>query len=252
MSILTNIASWFVTVWEWILAALAYFNKPPLPSPDPNVAPAATAYEIIMSESRSIPPMPGTGGVIHPVDTDDATYIATQVVANNATTNLIVLKLAWIKNESRFDKNALDPNLELDKPGQTQDEKEQHWDIGLAQFTLATLKSDFAEQFAGKTDDEIMATAYDLEWALNAFENYTNDLLTWSKEFLPISLNVGANEYPLQTLCAVEAYNKGRTGVSALAAQINSMTYSTFYTTNFAYAIGVLDDAALYLKSFAS
>jgi hypothetical protein len=251
MKLLTTVSSWLVQAWEWLVAALAYLNKPPLPLPDPNVAPAATAYAIIMSESISIPPMPVTGGVIHPVLSDDATYLATQIVANNKTTNRICLKLAWIKNESRFDHLAFNPNNQLNTPGETTDQKLQHADIGLAQFDMATLKSDYAGQFAGMTDEEIEAQAFDLEWAYHSFEAYTNALLDWAQSFPPTSVTIGTTVYPLQTLCALEAYNKGRGGVTALVVTITGAT-TTALESDFKYAIGILSDATTYSKSFAS
>ena len=270
-----NVGSFFVEVWEWLVAAWAYITKNPLPAPDPSVPLETVCYNIIMSESISIPPMPGTGGVIHPVLPADATYIATNVVARNVTINNIVLKLAWIKNESRFDHLAFNPNDQLNVAGQTADQELQHADIGLAQFDMATLKGDYAGQFANMTDAEIETTAFELDWAYTSFEEYTNALLGWAlTAFDAATITINGNDYPFQTMCALEAYNKGREGVTTLVSlskEISSLTYKAkpkwywpftslkkyktdadFYTTNFAYAIGILDDAATYTKSFAS
>ena|GEM_PF-4443117 len=147
------------------------------PAPPPVVAPApsrpltsqqaqANLASIALSSSVDLGPMPTTGGIIHAIDAAIADEIAALAVRYASQYGIKLSILAsYLYQESRFDPNAVNPNKQLAKPGESELDAFRHTDSGLGQLDGETLLG--MPELQGQSLAEIEATAYNPDWALN-------------------------------------------------------------------------------------
>ena len=188
----------------------------PAPTPDnptPKPDNVATAKQVILSQSMSLGPMPGTGGVIHKLSDADAQTIAELIVSNCAKYPKlsIPLMLAWIRCESDFDPKAVDPNQQNWPKNPSANDKLVNLDLGLAQFSWRTLAA--MPDFKGMTSDEIQTQALDAEWSAGAMFAFCDNLRQQAQAAVLAdkSLLDGIPSRDVSYLM-IEAYNVGFAG----------------------------------------
>jgi hypothetical protein len=223
---LAVIATLAIAAWEHVRFATVTGSSDPL-------------VRLVLSSNFAIGPMPVTGGTIPAIDAPTAALVSLLLRAGAKKRGAdLALLAAWACQESRFAPTAFNPNHQDAKPGETAAEAFGHADIGFAQFDGSTLLG--MPQFAGKSIDEIKATAEDPNWSVPTFCDYTADLLAWGRAACggDASLLAGCGGDPRRL--SIEAYNVGRTGAKSIAQS------GAYDASRWAYANAILARAAAY------
>lgn len=232
LAAIETLFSWLMTRWDlWRLSQ--YMSNDLI----------GRVTRLIVSQSLAI--RTKSGGRIHRVNRHDAHTIALYVNSvayqNKAGELSIALLLAWLSGESRCDPRAYNPNKQLAKPNETEEEAFSHADIGIAQFDGAGLRA--RPEFAHESVEAIKQIAFTIDWAIPAFALYVEELLAWAKvQIIKPTWPTLTYDYAADyLLLAAQAYNVGRDG--ALALDSNS---------NWRYAIALLDRYARFRRILGS
>jgi hypothetical protein len=176
--------------------------------------PTGTTLEtLIVQESVNEGPFKGSGGTIHKVTAAQAAVIAPLMRQAAKDYGLDVRMLAaQMRQESRFDPLATDPNNENHYPaGETPLEIFKHTDIGIAQFSGAGLAA--RPEFQGLSVDQMVEKGQDPNWAVPAMAQFVANNLKWASEQDAKFKAAGTKVlYPSATVLGFQAYNSGQTG----------------------------------------
>jgi hypothetical protein len=175
-----------------------------------------TLYELVLKERISIGPT-DTGGIIHLI-TDEVAAAVTTALYNAATATppagtmtpgaFVSLLFAWVRGESGFDPQAIDPNKDRAKPGETPQETFLHTDYGLGQYD----GSELAGLFPDFEWEQQMARAYDITWAAPYMVYTVLNLLAWADAQYEAFRAHGVTCPVSANILAFEAYNAGHSG----------------------------------------
>lgn len=170
---------------------------------------------LIIQENAPFGPSPKTGGKINKISAATAQQVAQLLIAAcTAETFSVPLAAAWIRGESRFDPNALNPNLQDAKhPNETPEEVFHHTDVGIGQIDGNSL----AGLLPGLTWEQQRDKALDPTWAVPMAVKLMVGLFEWAKEQDAFLHRVGISpNYGLDyLLLCCEAYNVGKSGALA-------------------------------------
>lgn len=217
---------------NWLLGAFAYmgsyfqrlFTGPQ--SSDPLVA-------LILANTIAIGPMPRTHGVVHRVSLNDAILVA-GLIRQYAKAFVVRVSLVWalINQESRADANAIDPNAQLDKPGETADQKAEHSDLGIEQEDVSTAEGD--PEFKGLTlaqiEMRLLSPDYGVRFVCATLSrNISRARQAFADD--PSLKNKVPNGDP--EVLGVTAYNAGFTGALRIA-------HTSGLGGNWSYGLGIV------------
>jgi hypothetical protein len=182
-------------------------------------------YELVCQQRLALGPMK-SGGVIHKI-TDAQAVTVTQALYKAAMAatlppgitrgDFIALLFAWVRGESGFDPNCIDPNLQDAKPNETPYDTFLHTDVGIAQID----GSELVGLFPDFSWEQARDSALDPSWACPQMSATILAVITWGRQMAAF---LGANGYPVPPdsddpvapftafVLGAEAYNAGRTG----------------------------------------
>jgi hypothetical protein len=239
----------FADLWSFVLQ---FFKTAVTPKP----AGGLTAAQIIVRDNAAYS-NPVTGGVTHLLTAAEALAIASELIAVADSlystfgsyyfkdlTAALAYVLAHVKNESLFDPNASDPNLQTIPAGQTQTAEQifMHTDIGLAQIDGSTLMG----EANGASWEAMMAKAFTLSGGAAYFEQEALSNLSSARTHCALSptLLQAVDKRPI--ILAIEAYNAGFQGALDIAAAHPVSSTAAFNVANWGYAMNILADAEAY------
>jgi hypothetical protein len=217
---------------------LAPVVTPATPSSPAKPDVLATLTQLILSQTESLGPMPGTGGVIHTVSATTAATIASLIVEDAQLFGIKVsLVASLIRGESDFDPAAIDPNDQDAKPGETAAQAVAHTDFGIEQEDGATAIGD--PQFAGFSLSAIEAKLLDPVYGVRYVVQTLADNINFAQAAFVADPSL-AKKVPNgdPTVLACEAYNAGQTGALHIAHTAGAVASA------WAYGLGVVTRAA--------
>ena len=160
---------------------------------------------------------PKTGGVVHRTDAATWKLVAGLIRKAAAEERVdVALLAAWIIGESGGDPLAENPNHQNDQPGQTDEERYLHADIGIAQFDGAILCG--LPGMGALTWQQQRAKALDPSWAIPQMARMIAALEPWALRFdSQLRTFDPSPPYGTAPVLYCEAYNVGRGGAAARA-----------------------------------
>lgn len=208
-----------------------------LQSMAPKAASADPLVALILSENHALGPMPVTGGQTFSVSPATATLVAALIRKYAKAFGVpISLVTSLIRGESDFSPAAIDPNDQLDTPGETAAQKAEHADLGIEQEDVSTAEGDAS--FKGMTLAQIEAKLVDPDYGVRYVCATLAGNLTWARAQFAADSSLETkvpNGDP--DVLACQAYNSGPTGALHLA-------HTSGLTGNWSYGLGVLSRAA--------
>jgi len=197
--------------------------------------PGDSLTTIILSETRAFGPSPITGGVIHKINAVTAETVALaieeaapilQAVLKGDIEESVAFLAAGICGESRFDPNAINPNLNKFKHGETVNEAFGRHDLGIAQFSARVVSLD--PGMAGLTNEQIQTKAMDVNFAIPRFAHCVAKLLTDTRNEVLADSSL-LNNVPNKDvhILALEGYNTGEHGAKLREQADETMTYGS-------------------------
>ncbi len=172
---------------------------------------------LILRENVPFGPSPVTGGHAGAITAATAATLASFMRCSATKYGVDVAAVASIaRGEGDNDPNAIDPNNQDAKPGETPTQALEHEDVGIEQEDVRTAEGD--PQFAGKTPQQIVPILADPAYGIDFIAKTHAANLAWARgEFksaamLPTSVPNGDVR-----ILAYQAYNSGQSGALAIA-----------------------------------
>lgn len=182
-----------------------------------------TLAEFIYKTNNTFVPNPSwvkeSGSLIHKISRTQAIRVANEILIVSKAFPLATVEIlnAWAEGESMYDQYAINPNNqeEAKKPDQF-----SRTDYGFAQVDGLYMASHPGMQ--GLSQSEMVALAYNLQWAAHDLGNTATELLTWAHSLSDEQCGSYASN---KNIVGFNAYNSGREGALDMLAKNEPLAY---------------------------